>query len=73
MTGYEKKYLFQRRKSVLHNRGEHPSGRGGGGGGAMTGEEAEEEKTPATHREPSFLQKGIFGDLTSKEPKTANH
>lgn len=69
------------RKSICSNEGKVfyiieeniRAGGGGGGGGAMTGEEAEEEKTPATHREPSFLQKGIFGDLTSKEPKTANH
>lgn len=66
------------RKNICSNEGKvfyiiEENIRAVGGGGAMTEEEAEEEKTPATLREPSFLQKGIFGDLTSKEPKTANH
>lgn len=59
MTGYEKKYLFQWRQSVLHNREEHQSDIGGGGG-RWQKRKWKRGKLVQSHREPySTLQKAI--------------
>lgn len=59
MTGYEKKYLFQWRQSVLHNREEHQCDIGGGRGWRQK-RKWKRGKLVQSHREPySTLQKAI--------------